>query len=213
MLRYLTAQELAQHPRLERTMFEDRATQFATRLGWDVTVEDGQERDAYDAMNPLYVIWQAPDGSHGGSMRVMPTTAPCMVNDHFAHLTGGPIMSPLIWESTRFCLSPRLGAKAGAVSAAIMLGGCEIGMNYGLRHAVGVFDGRMVRIYRALGWAPEIVGETGTGRERIAVGLWEFDAATRYRLADRAGVSPALSELWFRRALDMAAAPGLAKAG
>lgn len=173
MLHYLYADELNTKPHLKNAMFRDRAIQFSERLGWDVNVDAyGEERDEYDDMYPLYVIWQMPDGSHGGSMRALPTTGPCMTNNHFKHITEGEIKSPLIWESTRFCLSPNADDQAGRVSAAIMLAGCEIGLKFGLKHAVGVFDARMVRIYRALGWSPEILGSSGEGRARVSVGLW-----------------------------------------
>ena len=73
MLRYLYADQLHHHPTLARAMFRDRADQFKTRLGWDVTVDAfGEERDAYDDCNPLYVIWETPQGGHGGSMRFLP---------------------------------------------------------------------------------------------------------------------------------------------
>ena len=201
MLRYVYADQLEANPSLRKSMFRDRARQFHDRLNWDVSV-DGQrcERDEYDAMNPMYVIWQSREGLHGGSMRVLPTTGPCMVNDHFSHIAGGAITSPLIWESTRFCLGADVGRDAGRISAAIMLGGCEIGLNFGLKHAIGVFDPRMVRIYRNLGWSPEILGSDGTGRGKICVGLWEFSQATRIRLAQRAGISTELSQHWFDRA-------------
>ena len=40
-------------------MFRDRAEQFSQRLGWAVSVNaSGHERDQYDELNPLYVIWQ-----------------------------------------------------------------------------------------------------------------------------------------------------------
>lgn len=214
MLTYLYAEELARDRRLSRSMFRDRAIQFRERLGWEVEVDArGEERDAYDAMNPLYVLWRLADGRHGGSMRILPTTGDCLVNDHFAHLTGGPIRSPLIWESTRFCVSPRAGAEAGRVSAALMLAACEIGLRFGLRHGVGVFDARMVRIYRRLGWPPDLLGQSGEGRARIAVGLWEFSEAVRQRLCLRAGVSPALSALWFERSFGRQPASVLAQAG
>lgn len=100
MIRYLYGDQLAKHPLLARAMFEDRADQFKTRLGWEVTVNaDGQERDEYDDLNPLYVIWETATGVHGGSMRFLPTTGRTMVNDHFLDLTDGvPIQSPFIWE-------------------------------------------------------------------------------------------------------------------
>ena len=66
MLRYIYGDELSRFPHLQATMFRDRARQFRDRLNWSVTVDRGGfETDAYDAANPLYVIWEEPDGSHG----------------------------------------------------------------------------------------------------------------------------------------------------
>ena len=199
MLRYIYSDDLHHYPKLASSMFRDRADQFRTRLGWPVEVDDrGEERDQYDALNPLYVIWEQPDGSHGGSMRFLPTTGRVMVNEVFGHLIGsGTISSPLIWECTRFCLTRKPGPR---VAAALMLAGGEIMSGFGIRHFVGVFDARMQRIYRAIGSCPEVLGSQGQGRDRISVGLWEFTEAARARVALRAGISPQLSRLWFDRA-------------
>ncbi|WP_417525451.1 acyl-homoserine-lactone synthase [Marinovum sp.] len=196
MIRYLYADQLAQDPQLARAMFRDRADQFRHRLGWDVAVDaSGEERDEYDRENPLYVIWQDRDGSHGGSMRFLPTTGRTMVNDHFGHLTGGGrIESPLIWECTRFCLSRGAG---GHVAAALMLAGGEIMLNFAVRHFVGVFDARMVRIYRRIGASPEVLGSEGEGRARISVGLWGFSETARAQVAQSAGIPAAQSAAWF----------------
>ncbi|PRX37512.1 acyl homoserine lactone synthase [Meinhardsimonia xiamenensis] len=203
MLRYIYADSLDQYPRLAATMFRDRARQFAERLGWQVEVnEKGEERDEYDALNPLYVIWERPDGSHGGSMRFLPTVERCMINEHFRHLTGGVrIESPLIWECTRFCLAPDSDAR---VSAALMLGGLELGLGFHLAHSIGVFDARMLRVYRRLGWEPTVIGQSGEGRAALCAGLWEFDPTLRPRLLARAGVSAAQSRRWFARAFTAA---------
>jgi len=198
MLRYVYASDLKDHPKLARTMFRDRADQFKTRLGWDVSLDDdGAERDEYDDLNPLYVIWEEPDGSHGGSMRFLPTTGRTMVNEHFGDLISGPITSPVIWECTRFCLTRGAG---GHVAAALMLGGGEIMQNFGIEHFVGVFDARMVRIYRMIGSSPELLGSSGTGRDQISVGLWHFDPAAAAKVAERAGVPLARSRQWFDQA-------------
>ena len=201
MLRFIHADDLPRFPNLRDTMYADRARQFRDRLGWEVAVDaDGWERDEYDALNPLYVIWERPDGTHGGSMRFLPTTGRTMVNEHFARLTpSGRVSSPAIWECTRFCLSPDAEPR---VSALLMLGGAELGLGLALSQAVGVFDARMVRIYRLLGWPPEIVGKEGQGRDAIGLGLWDFSEAVRLRLADRAGLSAEVSRLWFDRAIE-----------
>lgn len=211
MLRYLYGTDLCQYPRLARRMFLDRADQFKTRLGWDVTLdENGEERDAYDGMNPLYVIWEQPDGSHGGSMRFLPTTGPVMVNDHFGHLTTGPITSPLIWECTRFCLARGADPK---VAAALMLGGGEIMQGFGIKHFVGVFDARMVRIYRMIGSSPEVLGSEGAGRDKISVGLWEFDPGAQAKVAARAGIAPEQSRFWFDHSFSSTRQGGWARTG
>ena len=199
MIRYLYADALGRYPTLARSMFRDRADQFHTRLGWDVSVDaSGEERDAYDGLNPLYVIWERADGSHGGSMRLMPTTGRTMVNEHFAGLLGGGrIESPLIWECTRFCLARHTDPGA---AAALMLAGGEVMEGFGVAHYVGVFDARMVRIYNRIGAAPEVLGSEGAGRAQISVGLWSFSPEARARVAASAGIDPAQSRRWFETA-------------
>lgn len=198
MLRYVYADQLDAFPRLKRSMFLDRADQFKDRLGWDVTLDsEDYERDEYDSLNPLYVIWEGPDGLHRGSMRFLPTTGQTMINDYFQHLLGGgTIESPLIWECTRFCLSR--GAES-RIAAALMLGGGELMRNFGVRHFAGVFDARMVRIYRMIGSSPEVLGSEGQGRDKVSIGLWEFTETARRQIAERAGISEEISDLWFQR--------------
>jgi acyl homoserine lactone synthase len=202
MIRYLYADDLHRFPRLASTMFRDRATQFHDRQGWDVSVDEwGEERDEYDELNPLYVIWERDDGTHGGSMRFLPTTGRTMVNEHFTSLLGGgSVESPEIWECTRFCLAPGAGPH---VSAALMLAGGEIMSGFGVKHFVGVFDARMVRIYRLIGAAPEILGTEGSGRQAISVGLWHFSDRLRMKVALAAQISPELARSWFDRAFGL----------
>ena len=199
MLRYIYADQLADLPRLAETMFQDRAAQFHTRLSWDVKVDDtGAERDEYDGLNPLYIIWERPDGTHGGSLRMLPTTGQTMMNDHFLDLTDGVrIESPLIWECTRFCLAP---GGSSNLSALLMLGVLELGLNNHLEHIAGIFDARMVRIYARAGWGPTILGTSGEGREAVSVGLWPCEARFRSRLLAKASVSSELSSYWYHRA-------------
>ncbi len=199
MLRYIYADDLHKYPTLADTMFRDRADQFAERLGWQVNVDQaGHERDEYDDLNPLYVIWQQADGTHGGSMRFLPTTGQTMVNDHFVHLSHGvEIRSPFIWECTRFCLSRNAEAR---VAGALMVACGELMRGFSLSHLVGVFDARMVRIYKRIGAEPEVLGATGDGRDQISVGLWSYDAADRSKVFSRAVLDPIVSEAWFEAA-------------
>lgn len=196
MLRYIYGHDLGKYPLLSNTMFRDRAEQFKSRLGWDVTVNGtGHERDEYDEMDPLYVIWEQKDGSHGGSMRFLPTVGRTMVNDHFSHLSDGVhIESPLIWECTRFCLAPRADRRA---SAALVLGAGEVMTQFHLEHFVGVFDPRMERIYRLMGLEPDVIGTAGTGMDRIGVGLWEMNKSAWPKTLAKVGIDRATSARWF----------------
>jgi len=195
MIHFIYGGQLDAFPRLRDGMFRDRARQFKERLDWAVAVdENGYERDSYDALNPLYVIATRKDAGHAGSMRFLPTTGPVMVNEHFPHLTNGvSIQSPLIWECTRFCLSPEASGQR-QTAARLMLAAAVMGRRFHLAHAVGVFDAPMVRIYRALGWAPDILGAQGSGRQAISAGLWDFAAAPMACLKARAGLDPAVIE-------------------
>lgn len=196
MIRFVYADELRNHPVLAETMFRDRAEQFRTRLGWKVTVNEyGWERDEYDALNPLYVIWEAADGRHAGSMRTLPTLGRTMINEHFLDLTDGvAITSPFIWECTRFCLSPT--AQTG-VAAGLLMAGCEMGLRFGLEQSIGVFDSRMPRIYGRIGWRPDVIGTSGGGHDSVSVGVWNITEEARAEISRRSGISLAEAAEWF----------------
>ena len=196
MIRFAYANELPADSPLVRSMFRDRAIQFYDRLKWDVSVDsDGQERDQYDALNPLYVIWERDDGLHGGSMRFLPTMGRCMINEYFLHITGErKIEDHGTWECTRFCLAPD---SKGKVAAALMLAGGELMQELHVERFAGVFDARMVRIYSRIGAAPEVLGSVGQGKEQISVGLWSFSEPLKHAVAQSAGVSLEQSKNWF----------------
>ena len=159
MLRYIYADDLKALPLLSKTMFRDRAHQFHTRLGWEVEVDDtgGNEHDAYDEMNPMYIVWERPDGSHGGSLRLLPTTGPTMVNDHFLASVGrGPHPKPA--DLGMHTVLPGTRRRKPVISAALMLGVLEVGLNNHLTHVAGVFDARMVRVYAPCGLGPDDPG-------------------------------------------------------
>src|SRR5438552_15584925 len=88
-------------------MFRLRARVFRTRLGWDVQVTDGKERDKYDDEAPVYLVYADDDGRHvKGSLRLLPTTGPTVLTDIFWVTLPDAVdlSAPTIWEYTRFCL-------------------------------------------------------------------------------------------------------------
>jgi acyl homoserine lactone synthase len=198
MIRFIYAEDLHNFPLLAETMFKDRAQQFKNRLNWDVTVnEEGLECDQYDVLNPLYVIWEEADGTHGGSLRIMPTTGRTMTAEHFLHLTDGVrISSPLIWECTRFCLSPDASPR---VAAALLAAGVELGLRFGLEQAIGVIYTRTLGIYHRIGHTPDVIGTDDGGRNSISICIWEISEEGRDRICEKAGFSPVSLGQWFDR--------------
>ena len=99
----------------------------------------------------------------------------------------------------------------GQIGLALLLAVIEVGRNFHLTDVAGVFDARMVRIYRRIGWEPTVLGTKGTGKEAISVGLWDVSAPVREKLLRRTGVSDEVSRNWFDRSFGAVNRPQLAK--
>jgi len=189
-IKLVTGMDLESHEALLDEMFRARKRLFADRLGWDVNVDErGWETDEYDPLHPLYLIATDKRGSHLGSLRLLPTTGDTMLRDVFASVFDDTVIeSPLIWECTRFCIeggkSDRNSAGLHRATTALLLGICETGLRAGIQQIVGVFDRRMISIYRRGGWPPEVVGESGTGREAVFLGVWDVSDAHAQSIRD-----------------------------
>ena len=175
-------------PQLANEMFHDRRAQFKEALGWNLAVDAlGREIDRYDLLNPLYLILRDAGGHHLGSTRLLPTTGPTMIADHFADLTHGvEIESPLIWECTRFFVARR-GADSRKNAAALMWAGCQVGLRSGVQFYVGVTAAHMVRVFTACGWPCEVIGRRAGPDGEICACLWEVTEEMADRLRRRAG--------------------------
>lgn len=165
MITLVHGHEAEHHQDILDQMYRLRARAFSDRLGWDVDVADGRERDRFDDLDPLYVIALTDDRRVVGSARLLQTTGPTMLSEVFKDLlpTGQSIRSPIVWESTRFCVDtsdPELRAN-GTVSRCtgeLMCSEIEIGLMSGLSHIVTVVDVRMERILRRGGCPIERIG-------------------------------------------------------
>jgi acyl homoserine lactone synthase len=150
-------------------MFELRARVFGGRLGWEVEVTNGQERDAFDDLDPAYVVGLDGDGRVVSCARLLQTTGPHMLADVFHAILDGepPPRSPHLWESTRFCVdTARLhrGAGEGSVSRAtceLMVATLEFARRSGVADIVTVIDPVMDRVLKRSDNAPyDYVGRT-----------------------------------------------------
>ena len=201
MIRTIQAADAAQYPFLISQMHRLRAEVFADRLGWDVEVRDGWERDRYDDHNPLYLLSTTPGGRVEGCLRLLPTTGPNMLRDTFgALLDGETVRSPLVWESSRFCvvksaLGDRLPSGANRVTAELLQGMCEVGILAGLDAVVTVSDPLVKRIVEKLGARGEVLGTPKRfGKVTAYAGLYETNDEQLARLRERSGLASSVLE-------------------
>ena len=145
-----------------------RARIFHDRLGWDVRVVDGKERDKYDDEGPVYIIYTDDEAREvKGSMRLLPTTGPTLLADCFADtLPDAALLSaPTIWEATRFCIDDRLldrGSPDGLFFASsVMIAALgDVAVRAGIESIVANFDASALRLYRRVGCEIDILGCT-----------------------------------------------------
>ena len=149
-------------PNIMKEMFELRARVFGDRMGWDVTIKDGMERDSFDDMDPSYAVGLDHEGRVVSCVRALQTTGPHMLADVFSAILGGepPLRSPTLWESTRFCVdTKRLGRGKGQNSVSyatceLMIASLEAARNAGVTDIVTVIDPLMDRILKRSGNTP-----------------------------------------------------------
>ena len=195
MITILTGRDKEHSAELFDQMFKSRAVVFHERLQWKVTVKDGWETDQYDDEDPVYLLSLDENGQLQGSLRLLPTTGPTMLQNEFANFftDSVDVSAPTIWECTRFCIPPHSPTGSGKVaalaSAELLIGLCELCVSSGIEFVVGVYDNSMPRVYQRIGWSPELLARSRPEIGDISVGLWEATpsalATMRQRLAER----------------------------
>jgi acyl homoserine lactone synthase len=184
MIRIINGTRRNQFPADIDAMHKLRKRVFHDLLGWDVEVRDTWEIDDYDRANPLYVLSYGEEGRLRGSLRLLPTLGPNMLDDTFPVLLGeGPeIRSAEIWESSRFCIDPeisqdRAGNQVTIAAAELMCGVGELGLASGLSHIVTVTDVFLERMFKRMGCPGLRIGEPKRiGVVQAVAVSWEVSA-------------------------------------
>lgn len=212
MLRLIEGSYASFFPREIDAMFRNRAETFANRLGWEVVVDNGHERDVFDDANPLYLVSVDPDTEeYWGSLRLLPTTGPNMLRDIFPQLLdGGYIKSATIWESSRICAAAVAGqpersrSRVNYVLSELILGIGEVAVAAGLTQIVSVFDARIFRVLKAAGCNPQVIGTPQRiGGDMCYAGLFDTGAGPLRAFRAVAGIersvlAPGAKENTFR---------------
>lgn len=205
MLKVIEGKRSALFPREMDAMFRNRAEVFHGRLGWEVVVRDGRERDRFDDENPLYLISIDPySGEYWGSLRLLPTTGPNMLRDVFPFLLseGEFIESATIWESSRICAVAVEGQQRSKNGVNLALGELlagigEVAIIAGLTQIVSVFDARIYRVLRAAGCAPQIIGKPcRIGDTMSYAGLFDTGEGPLQSIRNAVGIEGSVLTPW-----------------
>lgn len=145
-------------PRIMEDMGSYRHKVFVDHLGWSLRSSGDVESDEFDGPDAVYVTSQDTHGQVNGVARLLPTTAPYLLERVFPTLWGESELphSAEVWELSRFaavdfdtCTS--LANQASARHAA--------------RHAASLFR-QVVRVARECG-AHKLVTVSPVGMERL----------------------------------------------
>ncbi|MCK3777375.1 acyl-homoserine-lactone synthase [Ensifer sesbaniae] len=203
MIRILNGKTRAQHPQAVDEMFRLRKRVFHDFLKWDVQTDGEWEIDNYDKANPLYVLSYAPDtGRLRGSLRLLPTLGPNMLDDTFPILLGDnpEIRSASVWESSRFCIEPdisqdRASNQVTVAAAELMCGVGELGLASGISHIVTVTDVFLERMFRRMGCPGERIAEPHRIGSVFAVAVaWEVTESLLQRMKAVAAIEGTVLE-------------------
>lgn len=177
-------------------MFKARKRVFSDTLDWDVTIRDDKEIDAYDGLNPVYLVWcDKARLRHYGSIRLMPTTGPTLLHDVFGRTfpDAAALTAPGIWEGTRMCIDEcalerdYAGMSSGHAFSLMLVALCEFALSHGIHTLISNYEPHFKRIYTRAGARVQELGRAdGFGRYPVCCGAFEVSldvlAAMRSRL-------------------------------
>ncbi|GAK72641.1 acyl-homoserine-lactone synthase [Agrobacterium rubi TR3 = NBRC 13261] len=177
-MRILTVapEKYERHREFLRQMHRLRATVFAGRLAWDVSITAGEERDQYDDCRPTYLLAIADRETVAGCVRLLPASGPTMLEQTFPQLLDTGLLRPHsgMVESSRFCIDTSLlagrgGAPLHLATLTLFAGIIEWSMASGYSEIVTATDLRFERILKRAGWPMQRLGEPAPIGNTIAI--------------------------------------------
>ena len=180
----LQAHQYDEYRHLLDQMFRLRKRVFHDELKWDVRVNMGMERDGYDDLSPVYLMWVSDDAETlYGCMRLMPTTGPTLLYDVFRRTfpEAAGLISPGIWEATRTCIdAPRVARDFPGTDQArgfglLCLAAAECAVQHGIHTVLSNYEPQMKRIYMRSGARISELGRAdGYGLRPVCCGAFEI---------------------------------------
>lgn len=150
-------------PTLLDSMYALRGRVFHERLKWAVHCDiHGRERDAFDELDPRYLIAYEPERPHYavGCWRLLACTGPYMLRDVFPELLGAreAPTSPRVWEISRFAIDMSSDSAAFGFSelpAEMLRALVRYATAQGIDEVVGVTSVAVERMLQRLGFEVE----------------------------------------------------------
>ncbi|WP_413414385.1 acyl-homoserine-lactone synthase [Sphingomonas sp. Sphisp140] len=143
-------------------MFEARKRVFVDLLGWDLPVlADKYEVDQYDDAHASYLILADQAQRHLASARLLPTTRPHLLGEHYAELCDqAPPSGAGTWEITRFCLDRSLRAtERRRWRDALVTALASYALTHSITCYIGVAEQSWLEQILKFGWRARRLGE------------------------------------------------------
>ena len=145
-----------QYSRTMMEMHHHRKQIFVDRLGWDLPSRGSWlEVDEFDNEHAVYIMTVGQDGSHLGSVRLLPTTRPHMLSTLFADLCpAGAPTGKKVWEISRLVATPdgADGRNVLRVHRLLALGILEFGLANGIERFTFVAESGRMPALLSIGW-------------------------------------------------------------
>jgi N-acyl-L-homoserine lactone synthetase len=178
-------------------MHRDRKIVFVDGLGWQLSAPGSWlEVDAYDNDHAVYLMARDEEsGDHMGSLRLLPTTGPNLLEGVFPSLCpDGPPRAGNIWEISRLVTAPHEGTpgtRVLKVHRLLALALIEFGLLNGIDHYVLVAESQRVPALLSIGWrvTPLSLPTAYDGGPLIEALQIDVDAEIAVRLRERMGVA------------------------
>ena len=180
-------------------MFKLRKRVFIDQLKWDVKAIGEYERDAYDDLQPAYLVWTNSSRSQlFASIRLLPTTGPTLLYDVFRSTfpDEANLSAPGIWEGTRACIdADAIIAEYPEIDASrafsmLVLATSECALAHGIHTIVSNYEPQIKRVYQRAGAQFREAGRTHSfGRIPVCCGTLEISDSSIATMRETLGFS------------------------
>ena len=137
-------------------MHHDRKQVFVDRFGWHLPAKGSWlEVDQFDDDYAIYLLARSPEGRHRGSVRLLPSSRPHMLDTLFAHLCqDGVPTGDDCWEISRLVTNPAdaSGNTVLRVHRLLALALVEFALANGISRYTLVAEAHRVPALLSVGW-------------------------------------------------------------